>query len=337
MKKIGIIGDGAWGTALGLLLDKSGYKVTIWGYFPDYIEQLNKTRENIKFLPGPIIPESITFTADMSVCCDGAGLIVLAVPSHCMRDTCRTLKTILTPDEKEPLFLTVSKGIENNTLLRMSQVIEQELDTKNVAALSGPTHAEEVSRCIPSAVVVGGKNEDLNVTVQDIFSAEFFRVYTSDDIVGVELGGALKNVIAVAAGISDGLGFGDNTKAALITRGVAEITRLGVAMGANPLTFAGLSGMGDLIVTCMSRHSRNRALGEIIGKGKTLEQALEGMEKVAEGVKTALSVKQLSEKFKQETPISAKVYSILYDNQNPYEAFTDLMLRPLKHEMNFAG
>ena len=336
MKKIGIIGDGAWGTALGLLLDKSGHQVSIWGYFPDYIDQLNQTRENVKFLPGLKIPDSMTFTSDMNICSKNADLIVLAVPSHFMRITCSNLKKTLISNKKNPLFLTVSKGIENDTLLRMSQIIEQELETDNVTALSGPTHAEEVSRLIPSAAVVGGKKEHLISAVQEIFSADFFRVYTSDDIVGVELGGALKNVIAVAAGISDGLGFGDNTKAALITRGVAEITRLGVAMGANPLTFAGLSGIGDLIVTCTSRHSRNRGLGEIIGKGKTLNEALEGMEKVAEGVKTALSVKQLSEKYNQETPISAKVYSILYEGQDPYEAFTDLMLRPLKQEMNFA-
>ncbi|MCD6460652.1 NAD(P)-dependent glycerol-3-phosphate dehydrogenase [bacterium] len=335
MKKVGIIGDGAWGTALGLLLDRSGYKLSVWGYFPDYIDQLNQTRENIKFLPGLKIPESITFTSDMRVCADNCDLILLAVPSHVMRNTCRTLKSVLKKNKDYPFFLTVSKGIENNSLLRMSQIIGQELDTANVAALSGPTHAEEVSRCIPSAAVVGGKNEYINNYVQKLFSTDFFRVYTSEDIIGVELGGALKNVIAVAAGISDGLGFGDNTKAALITRGVAEITRLGVAMGANPLTFAGLSGIGDLIVTCTSRHSRNRGLGEIIGKGKTLQEALEGMEKVAEGVKTVLSVKQLSVKYKVETPIAAKVYSVLYDSLNPFDAFTDLMLRPLKQEINF--
>lgn len=335
IKKVAIIGDGAWGTAIGLLLDKAGYKINIYGHFPEYIAELNRIRENIKYLPGPKIPESIGFTSDMDSCAQGAGLAVLAVPSHFMRSTCRKLKQTLDRTGEKPYLLSVAKGIENETLKRMSEIIEEEIYTGKTAVLSGPTHAEEVALNIPSAAVTASNNKDLMKTVQSIFCVNNFRVYTSSDVAGVELGGALKNVIAIAAGICDGLGFGDNTKAALITRGLAEITRLGVAMGADPFTFSGLSGMGDLIVTGMSKHSRNRGLGEKIGAGKTLNQVLLETEKIAEGVKTSISVKQLSEKLNIETPISRKVYEILYENLNCKTALSDLMLRKPKPERDF--
>ncbi len=332
IKKVAVIGDGAWGTAIGILLDKAKHDIYIWGYFPEYIDELNRTRENKKYLAGPKISDSIKFTSDMKECVSGAGLIVLAVPSHFMRSTCRLLKPILDNLGEKPYILSVAKGIENETLMRMSEIIDTEIYTGKTAVLSGPTHAEEVAVNIPSAAVVASNDKVIRENIQSVFCVNNFRVYTSHDVAGVELGGALKNVIAIAAGICDGLGFGDNTKAALITRGLAEITRLGVAMGADPFTFSGLSGMGDLIVTGMSRHSRNRGLGEKIGAGKTLKEALEGTEKIAEGVKTSISVKQLSEKFSIETPISRKVYEILYDNLNCKIALSDLMLRTPKPE-----
>ncbi|MDX9703047.1 MAG: NAD(P)H-dependent glycerol-3-phosphate dehydrogenase [Candidatus Auribacterota bacterium] len=332
---IGVIGDGAWGTALALLLNDSGYSVRIWGYFSDYIDHMKRTRENTKFLPGPHIPESILLTDDMAECIGSAGLVILAVPSHVMRQTCLSLKDTIRVTGTEPVAITVSKGIENKTLLRMSEVINDVLPQLDVAVLSGPTHAEEVAVGIPSVAVAAGTSLELSEMVQSIFSTDRFRVYTGDDMVGVEIGGALKNIIAVAAGISDGLGFGDNTKAALITRGLAEMTRLGVAMGAKPMTFAGLSGMGDLIVTCTSRHSRNRGLGEKIGSGMTLRQVSQTMEKVAEGVKTVCSAVELAKKYSVDMPIASKVYEILYEDRNAMEAFSELMDRPLRREPDF--
>ncbi len=333
--KIGVIGDGAWGTALALLLNEAGNSVRIWGYFDDYIAHMKQVRENTKYLPGPKIPESILLTNDMTECIEDAGLLVMAVPSHVMRQTCLSLKGAIKSVGTEPVAIDVSKGIENKTLLRMTEVIHDVLPQLDVAVLSGPTHAEEVALGVPSVAVTASTKDELPELVQSIFSTDRFRVYTSDDIVGVEVGGALKNIIAIAAGISDGLGFGDNTKAALMTRGLAEMTRLGVAMGAQPMTFAGLSGMGDLIVTCTSRHSRNRGLGEQIGSGMTLQQVSEKMEKVAEGVKTVCSVVDLAEKYNVDIPIARKVYEILYENRNAMEAFVDLMDRPLRRELDF--
>ncbi|RJP56160.1 MAG: NAD(P)-dependent glycerol-3-phosphate dehydrogenase [Candidatus Auribacter fodinae] len=334
-KTISVIGDGAWGTALALLLNDAGHKVTIWGAFPDYIDEVRITRKNDKYLPGVIIPDNITLTADESDCFDGCGLIVLATPSKFMRSICRRIKPFIRQARCNAPYMSVAKGIENDTLLRMSEVISQELETDNVAVLSGPTHAEEVARSIPSAVVAASNKPDLSEWIQSLFSTERFRVYSSSDLKGVELGGSLKNVIAIAAGICDGLGFGDNTKAALITRGLAEMTRLGVVMGADPFTFSGLSGMGDLIVTCASRHSRNRGLGEKIGSGMTLDEALQTTEKVAEGVYSAKSVHSLSRKLRIEMPISEKVYEVLYENRPCLDALSDLMMRIPKPEIDY--
>lgn len=331
---VGIIGDGAWGTALGLLLDQAGNTVRIWGYLAEYIDEMNRRRENTKFLPGPHIPKSILLTNDMRECIANAGLVVMAVPSHVMRDTCVSLGKVL-DKTATPVIISVAKGIENGSLMRMSEVIHEVNPQADVAVLSGPTHAEEVALGIPSVAVTASGSMELSQLVQSMFSTDRFRVYTGDDMVGVELGGSLKNIIAVAAGISDGLGFGDNTKAALITRGLAEITRLGVAMGAQPLTFSGLSGMGDLIVTCTSKHSRNRGLGEKIGSGMTLAQVQERMEKVAEGVKTVRSAVALAEKYDVDIPISRKVYEILYEDRDALEAFSELMDRPLRRELDF--
>ncbi len=331
--KISVIGDGAWGTALGLLLDRAGYEVWLWGAFPDYIHIMLDKRENIKYLPGADIPMSVRLTSDLDSCIEGASLVVLAVPSQYMRDVCKRLKPVFVAQNAYPDMISVSKGIENKSLMRMTQVIEQTLYSGKVAVLSGPTHAEEVVLgTIPSAAVIAADNRGLCEKLQHIFCTDKFRVYTSTDVAGVELGGALKNVIAIAAGICDGLGFGDNTKAALITRGVAEMTRLGVAMGADPFTFSGLSGMGDLIVTCTSKHSRNRGLGEKIGAGMTLDEVLSSTEKVAEGVRTCISVKGLSQKYGVETPIAQKVYEILYENRSCMDALEDLMLRSPRPE-----
>jgi glycerol-3-phosphate dehydrogenase (NAD(P)+) len=296
-------------------------------------EKLDRIRENLLFLPGVMIPKGITITSRLSEAVENQAMLVVAVPSHVVRTVGEQLAPLLTG--QAPVIVNVAKGIENNTLLRMSQVLEQTLHTvplQNIVTLSGPTHAEEVSRQIPTAIVAACPEMTTAEFVQQIFINNYFRVYRSQDIIGVELGGSLKNIIAVAAGICDGAGFGDNTKAALQPRGLVEMVRLGVQMGANKMTFAGLSGMGDLIVTCMSRHSRNRYLGEQMGKGKKLNEVLEEMVMVAEGVKTTQSAYQLSQQFGIEMPITGQVYKILFENQNPKDALYELMLRDAKIE-----
>jgi glycerol-3-phosphate dehydrogenase (NAD(P)+) len=295
------------------------------------VENIKRAKENKKFLPGISIPDGIGFSNDLEVSIDLAEVIVVAVPSHAVRPVIESLdlKKI-----RDLLWVSVAKGIENHTLLRVSEVIHQAggIPDENIAVLFGPSHAEEVSRGIPTAIVSASKNKNTATLVQDLFMTKFFRVYANLDIVGVELGGALKNIIAVAAGICDGAGFGDNTKAALITRGLVEINRLGVKLGAHPDTFAGLSGMGDLIVTCMSQHSRNRYVGEQIGKGRTLEDVLNEMVMVAEGVKTTASAYELSKRENIDMPITKQVYEALFEEKPPVEAMTDLMTRASKLE-----
>ncbi len=324
-----VIGTGGWGTALAVLLHGNGHKVTLWGRLPAEVDPILAAGENKAFLPGVKIPKEILVTLDAGSALHGAELVVLAVPSHGMRPICEKLKQFL--PSGLPL-VSVAKGIENETGARMSEVIAVVLKTDRIIALSGPSHAEEVGRGIPTAVVVAAKDPALAVTAQKVFMNERFRIYTHDDVIGVELGGALKNVIALAAGACDGIGFGDNTKAALCTRGLAEMTRLGVALGARRDTFFGLSGVGDLIVTAFSRHSRNRSFGERLGRGETSEQIAASTQMIAEGVKTAKSAWQVAHRLGVDVPITTQVHAIIYEGKAPKQAVRDLMTRGAKPE-----
>ena len=330
--KISVLGAGGWGTTLGILLHYNGHDVTLWEYRKSYANKLNKKRENVDLLPGIKIPKEIKITNNLEESTTNQHLIVLAVPSQFLRGAVKKIKF---QNIKETILVSVAKGIEKNTLLTMSQMLNDVyplLEDEQIGVLSGPSHAEEVAKRIPTTVTAASTSLDTAKTIQAAFTTSYFRVYSSTDILGVELGGAFKNVIAIGAGIIDGAKFGDNTKAAIMTRGVAEISRLGVAMGARPETFAGLSGMGDLIVTCMSRHSRNRYVGEQIGAGKKLKQVLKSMEMVAEGVETSRSASQLAKKHNVETPITNEVYKILFEDKDPIKATTDLMTRDMKTE-----
>jgi glycerol-3-phosphate dehydrogenase (NAD(P)+) len=330
--KISVLGAGGWGTTLAILLHYNGHNVTLWEFKKSYAKELNKKRVNTDYLPGVKIPKEIIITSDIEEASVDKNLIVMAVPSQFLRGV---VKKIHYNNIEDTILVSVSKGIEKNTLMTMSQMLIDVFPHANenqIGVISGPSHAEEVSKRVPTAVVAASTEIETSKSIQAAFMTSYFRVYASTDIVGVELGGAFKNIIAIGAGIIDGAGFGDNTKAAIMTRGVAEISRLGLAMGASPETFAGLSGMGDLIVTCMSKHSRNRFVGEQIGKGKKLKQVLNSMEQVAEGVETTRSAKQLAEKNEIETPITNEVYKILYEDKDPIKATTDLMTRDMKIE-----
>ena len=330
--KISVLGAGGWGTTLGILLHYNGHDVTLWEYRKSYANKLNKKRENIDLLPGIKIPEEINITNKLEESTTDQHLIVLAVPSQFLRSAVKKIKS---HNIKETILVSVAKGIEKNSLLTMSQMLKDVhplLEDEQIGVLSGPSHAEEVAKMIPTTVTAASTSLETAKSIQAAFMTSYFRVYSSTDILGVELGGAFKNVIAIGAGIIDGAGFGDNTKAAIMTRGVAEISRLGLAMGARPETFAGLSGMGDLIVTCMSKHSRNRYVGEQLGKGKKLKQVLKSMEMVAEGVETSRSASQLAKKHSVETPITNEVYKILFEDKDPIKATTDLMTRDMKTE-----
>jgi len=330
--KISVLGAGGWGTTLAILLHYNGHNVTLWEYKKSYARHLLKKRINTDYLPGIKIPKEILISSDIEESSDDKNLIVLAVPSQFLRDV---IKKINYHAIEDTILVSVSKGIEKNTLMTMSQMLKDvfpHINENQIGVISGPSHAEEVSQMVPTAVVAASVDIETSKAIQAAFMTSYFRVYASTDILGVELGGAFKNIIAIGAGIIDGAGFGDNTKAAIMTRGVAEISRLGLAMGARPETFAGLSGMGDLIVTCMSRHSRNRYVGEEIGKGKKLKQILNSMEQVAEGVETTRSAKQLAAKIEIETPITNEVYKILFEDKDPVKATTDLMTRDMKAE-----
>jgi len=330
--KITVLGAGSWGTTLALVLLGNGHDVTLWCYTQDQVDLMRLHRENSEFLPGVPLPPNLKFTGEIEAASEKRDMIVTAVPSQYLRPV---LEKIAHLDLERTVICNVAKGIENSTLMTMSEVLLDVLKherKENLAILSGPSHAEEVSRRIPTAIVVASFKDKTSKIVQDAFTTNYFRVYVNDDIRGVELGGSLKNVIAVAAGISDGAGFGDNTKAAIMTRGIYEITRLGVKLGAQPKTFAGLSGMGDLIVTCMSHHSRNRYLGEQIGKGRKLEDVLKEMVMVAEGVATARSVRDLEKKYDIDLPIMTEVHQVLFEDKNPQKATTDLMTRHSKGE-----
>jgi glycerol-3-phosphate dehydrogenase (NAD(P)+) len=331
--KISVLGAGGWGTTLAILLHYNGHQVTLWEYKKNYVKELIKKRINSVYLPGINIPKEIIITHDLKESVHQRNLIVFAVPSQFLRSV---VEEINFSEMKNSILVSVAKGIENKRLMTMSQMLKDvhpNLKEEQIGVLSGPSHAEEVSRRIPTAVVAASIDHDTSKSIQAAFMTSYFRVYSSTDILGVELGGAFKNVIAIGAGIIDGAGFGDNTKAAIMTRGVAEISRLGLAMGARPETFAGLSGMGDLIVTCMSKHSRNRYVGEQIGKGKKLKEVLKSMEMVAEGVETSRSASKLADKNKVETPITTEVYKILFEDKDPVKATTDLMTRDMKLEI----
>ncbi len=323
MAGIGIIGAGSWGAALSVLLHGGGHQVTVWSALPQEIEELKATHEH-RNLPGVILPQEMVFTAELGEAMEQKDLLVLAVPSVYTRKTAASMKPYLKPGQ---LVVNVAKGIEESSLMTLSEIIEQELPEAVVAVLSGPSHAEEVSRGLPTTCVAASRSKTAAQTVQNLFMGPAFRVYTSPDILGVELGGALKNVIALAAGIADGLGYGDNTKAALITRGIHEIARLGMAMGGRFETFCGLSGIGDLIVTCASMHSRNRRAGILIGKGYTMQQAMDEVRMVVEGVYSAKAALKLAEKYQVSMPIIEQVNRVLFEGKPASEAVGDLMMR----------
>jgi glycerol-3-phosphate dehydrogenase (NAD(P)+) len=326
---VAIVGDGGWGTALAIVLHRNGHRVRIWGPFPEYINRVIQIRENIKFLPGVRLPTEIEWTADRSAAVGDAAVVVLAVPSRYYEQVVTDFAPLI---PRSAIVVSVSKGLEKRTHRRLTEVAESLIDNGPVAALSGPSHAEEVARRVPTAVVAACADHARAQALQQIFNSVEFRVYTSDDTAGVELGGALKNVIAIAAGISDGIGYGDNTKAALITRGLAEITRLGVARGARAETFAGLSGIGDLIVTCTSKLSRNRAVGERLGRGEQLENIMRSMEQVAEGVWTCRAALDLAKELGVEVPITEQVVAVVHEGRDPRDAVQALMAREPKHE-----
>ena len=328
-KNISIIGDGGWGTTLAIVLAGKGHAVTIWGAFPDYVEVVKKKRVNTKFLPGIKIPREVSLTSSFDEALEGNDIVVLAVPSQYMRPV---LTRLTAQKISGKAFISVTKGIENKTLKRMSEIVTELLGKVSLTVLSGPTIAHEVAKGIPTTIVASSLDSAMAKEAQEVFMTENFRVYTSNDVIGVELGGSLKNVIAIAAGISDALGFGTNAKAALLTRGLVEMTRLGVAMGAKKETFYGLSGLGDLTTTCISRYSRNHHFGEEIGKGKTLKEALKETEMVVEGIATTESARELSAKYKIEMPITNEIYEVLYENKDPRAAVRDLMTRSPKEE-----
>jgi glycerol-3-phosphate dehydrogenase (NAD(P)+) len=333
MKQIGVIGAGSWGTSLANLLAKAGYAVTLWVYEADLAQRMARTAENDLYLPGIKLSSNLTATQDLSEAVKGKELLLFVPPSQVLR---QVFTRACAEVDGKALLVFASKGIENNTLLTMSEVVEQLAPgvLQRSAFLSGPSFAREVAEELPTAVAVAADNPAVAGQVQDVFSTRYFRTYTNQDVIGTELGGALKNVIALAAGVSDGLGFGHNTRAALVTRGLAEITRIGLAKGAQQETFAGLAGMGDLVLTCTGDLSRNRSVGMELGRGRTLQEILSGMQMVAEGVKTTLSAYQLAEKLGVEAPLIEQMYLILYQEKPARQAVQDLMLRELKAEQH---
>ncbi len=324
MAKIAVLGAGAWGVALGILLDNNGHDVTMWTFLQSEADMLINDRENKISLPGVKLPETMKITIDMDEAIADKDIIVMATASKFIRSTAAKLKGKVKDGQ---IIVDVAKGIEEETLMTMTQIIEEEIPGCDPVVLSGPSHAEEVGRKLPTTVVVGAKTAQTAKFVQDTFMNETFRVYTSPDMLGIELGGSLKNVIALAAGMADGMGLGDNSKAGLITRGMAEIARLGIAMGGKPETFSGLSGIGDLIVTCASVHSRNRKAGVLIGQGMSMEDAMTEVNQVVEGVYSAKAAMKLANKYNVEMPIVEQVNAVLFDNKSVKEGLADLMVR----------
>ena len=329
MANVSVIGAGSWGIALALVLAKNGNNVTVWSIVKEEIDMLNEKREHVDKLPGVPLPLDMVFTTDLEEAIKGKEVLVLAVPSVFTRSTANKMKDFV---KEGQIIVNVAKGIEESTLMTLSEIIEEEIPQADVAVLSGPSHAEEVGRGIPTTIVVGAKTEETAIYLQNLFMNDVFRVYTSSDIMGMELGGSLKNVVALAAGIADGLGYGDNTKAALITRGIAEIARLGVAMGGKVESFNGLTGIGDLIVTCASVHSRNRKAGVLIGQGKTMDEAMKEVKMVVEGVYSAKAAMLLAQKHNVSMPIIEQVNLVLFENKSADEAVKDLMFRDKRVE-----
>lgn len=329
MARIGILGAGSWGTALAILLHDNGHDVTVWSIHEKEVEMLNTTRRHESKLPGVEIPEGILFTTDMKETMSDKDVCVLAVPSPFIRSTCQKMKAYVRAGQ---IIVNVAKGIEESTLYTLTDIIEEEMPYADACVLSGPSHAEEVSRRLPTTCVVSARTRKTAEYLQSVFVSPVFRVYISPDMLGIELGGALKNIIALAAGTADGLGYGDNTKAALITRGIAEIARLGIKMGGRPETFYGLTGIGDLIVTCASVHSRNRKAGYLMGKGYTMQEAMDEVQMVVEGVYSAKAALTLAQKYQVEMPIVEQVNKVLFENKNAEEAVKELMIRDKKME-----
>lgn len=329
MSKISVIGSGSWGSAIAIMLAENGHDVMLWSYLKEESDNLKKYHENKPFLPGIIMPENIDFTYDLSECTKGFDVIVTATPSHAMRITARNMAKYI---EDGQIIVNISKGIEEGTHYTLSRVIKEEIPNCNIAVMSGPSHAEEVSRKVPTTNVVAAESQEISVAVQNIFMNPNFRIYTNPDILGVELGGSLKNVIALCAGIVDGMGLGDNTKAALMTRGLVEMSRLGVAMGAKAETFNGLSGVGDLIVTCTSMHSRNRRAGILIGQGKSAKEAQDEVKMVVEGIRTCRAAKELADSVGVEMPIVNEAYKVLFGDMPASNAIKNLMGREKKAE-----
>lgn len=329
MKQIAVIGDGGWGTALALVLRRNGHGVTVWGPFPEYIHQIQRTGENTTFLPGIAIPPEIRWTSDPQEASRHADVLLIVTPSAYYRSALESFFGLLSSNCR---IISATKGLDTETHQRMSETAASMLNRRDVAVLSGPSHAEEVARREPAAVTIACVDNDVAKMLQTIFSNPVFRVYTSTDVIGVELGGVLKNVMAIAAGICDGLGFGDNTKAALITRGLAEMTRLGTALGAQPATFSGLSGIGDLMVTCMSAFSRNRSVGERLGRGESIQAITESMEQIAEGVPNSANAEALARDARVETPIIDEVYAVVHEGKDSRKAVESLLGRDLREE-----
>lgn len=330
MDKMCVLGTGSWGSALAIALCNNGYKVDMWTRNEKQAEEINTTRENSKFLPGVVFPDNITVSTNLESVIKDSKIVVLAVPSQAVRSVSKQIKPFI---KKEQIIVDVAKGLEKGTGLRLSEVVKEELPDNEYVTLSGPSHAEEVSRYMPTTIVAASPNLKVAETVQAAFMNPVLRVYTNPDIIGVELGGALKNIIAFGAGMCDGLGYGDNTKAALMTRGITEIGRLGVAMGADVTTFTGLSGIGDLIVTCTSMHSRNRRAGILMGQGKSLEETLDEVQMVVEGIVATEVAYKVGKELNIDLPITNAIYSVLYQGVDPKEAVNSLMTRNKKNEM----
>lgn len=329
MKKITVIGAGSFGTSLAILLTNKGYDVSIWGRKKSQLALMRETRENPHYLPKVKLPESLKIVDDMDDALKGSDMLVFSVPAQNFRGVLETAKAFMTGKE---IVVNVAKGIEKGTLMRLSEVAKEVIPNICYVALSGPSHAEEVARLLPTTVAVSCEDKAVALEVQEIFNTDRFRVYTNDDLVGVELGGSLKNIIALGAGISDGMGFGDNAKAAMMTRGITEMIRLGTAMGSKSETFSGLTGLGDLIVTCTSMHSRNRRAGILIGQGKTLKEAVEEVHMVVEGVNTAKAAKALADKYGVDMPILEEINKVLFEDKNAREAVLSLMMREGRNE-----
>ncbi len=327
--KIAVIGSGSWGCALCAVLAQKGNDVCLWSYFQEESEELRRYRENKQNLPGLILPETVTYTSNLEEAARGKQVIVMVTPSSVLGDTAEKMAPFV---EEGTIIVCASKGFDSKTQKTLTETIEDHIPQAKVAAISGPSHAEEVARKLPTTLVVASRDKEVATALQDLFMTDYFRIYTCEDVTGVELGGALKNIIALCAGISDGLGFGDNTKAALMTRGMSEIARLGTAMGAKLSTFSGLSGMGDLIVTCTSMHSRNRRAGILIGQGKTAEEAAKEVGMIVEGIFAAKEAYKLSQKLGVDMPIVEEAYRVLFEGASAKEAVEALMTREKRHE-----